>query len=627
MIGTVLGNRYEIVEKVGMGGMAVVYKAMDKLLNRYVAVKLLRSEFEGNEEFIRRFNIESQAAASLSHPNIVPIYDVGESKNLQYIVMEYLEGKTLKQYITEKKGHIYWKEAADISMQICSALEHAHSKHIIHRDIKPQNIMITKDGIVKVMDFGIARAANNVTTTMEAVGSAHYLSPEQARGGYTDQRSDIYSLGVLMYELFTGELPFDGESPVAVAMQHMQSEPRRPRSLNPDIPQPIEDIILKAMSKEQRLRYDSAANMLLDLKRAYADPDSDVVAKRLVNDDEKFGTRVMPPIVNIDMPLKEEKVTQKPLVRRSSEEEPPVRKTVPKKGGKKADTVAVAVGIVTVLIMAVIVGVIAFMMLGGPREEKEGEYTVPNLINYSLDQVKNELEDSEFGYSIAVQEFNADVPKDHVISQDPLPQEVLDKPCEIKLTVSMGAATFRLSDYTGEEGEEVQKLLEGADYALSVSIIQEDNEEIPEGRIIRHLPSAGAEMKSGDKIKLYVSKGADEDMAEVPPLSGLDENTAKTTIERNGFKVGEVIPIQSESKKGLVVDQSIVSGTMEKRGTEIDIYVSAGDGSEPQGNGNAPQEKPETPQGGNHGSEGEGGNNQPNNKPEANAPQTSDNGL
>ncbi len=625
MIGTVLGNRYEIVEKVGMGGMAVVYKAMDKLLNRYVAVKLLRSEFEGNEEFIRRFNIESQAAASLSHPNIVPIYDVGESKNLQYIVMEYLEGKTLKQYITEKKGHIYWKEAADISMQICSALEHAHSKHIIHRDIKPQNIMITKDGIVKVTDFGIARAANNVTTTMEAVGSAHYLSPEQARGGYTDQRSDIYSLGVLMYELFTGELPFDGESPVAVAMQHMQSEPRRPRSLNPDIPQPIEDIILKAMSKEQRLRYDSAANMLLDLKRAYADPDADIVMKKPVNDDEKFGTRVMPPIVNIDMPPKEEKKTEKPMVRRSAEEEQPVRKTVPKKSGKKADTVAVAVGIVTVLIMAVIVGVIAFMMLGGPHEDKEGEYTVPNLINYSLDQVKNELEDSEFSYSIAVQEFNADVPKDHVISQDPLPQEVLDKPCEIKLTVSMGAATFRLSDYTGEDGEEVQKLLEGADYALSVSIIQEDSEEIPEGIIIRHLPSAGAEMKSGDKIKLYVSKGADEDLAEVPPLLGLDENTAKLNIERSGFKVGEVISVQSESKKGLVVDQSIVSGTMEKRGTEIDIYVSAGDEPEPQPeNGNV---TPETPQGGNHGSEGEGGNSQPNNKPEENAPQTSDNGL
>ena len=314
MIGTVLGNRYELLEKVGIGGMAIVYKAMDRLLNRYVAVKLLRSEFQDNEEFIRRFNIESQAAASLSHANIVSIYDVGQSGALQYIVMEFIEGVTLKDYIAEKKGGIYWKEATNIAMQICSALEHAHSKHIIHRDIKPQNIMITSDGVIKVTDFGIARAASGGTTTMEAMGSAHYLSPEQARGGYTDQKSDIYSLGIVLYELYTGKLPFDGETPVAVAMQHMQSEAIKPRVINSDIPKSVENIILKAMSKEQRLRYDSASLMLADIKKAYTDPEASVSKDE--DDADKYGTKKLAPIVNITMPTDNEK----PVVRRSEEE-------------------------------------------------------------------------------------------------------------------------------------------------------------------------------------------------------------------------------------------------------------------------------------------------------------------
>lgn len=275
MEGKILGNRYELLCRVGTGGMAVVYKAKDKILNRFVAVKILREEFKENEEFIRRFNVESQAAASLSHQNIVQIYDVGEEDGLHYIVMEYLEGKTLKEYMNEKGGKLPWREAANFSMQICRALEHAHSKHVVHRDIKPQNIIMTEEGKLKVADFGIARAANNTTTvnsTAAAVGSAHYLSPEQARGGYTDCRSDIYSLGVVMYEMFTGRLPFDADTGVSVIMQHLHEQPEPPCSVNPEIPRGIEAIILKAMNKEQRLRYDNAKDILDDLIAVYRNP-------------------------------------------------------------------------------------------------------------------------------------------------------------------------------------------------------------------------------------------------------------------------------------------------------------------------------------------------------------------
>ncbi len=590
MIGKVLGNRYEIVEKIGVGGMAVVYKAMDKLLNRYVAVKLLRSEFEGNEEFIRRFNIESQAAASLSHPNIVPIYDVGQSGTLQYIIMEYIDGITLKQYISEKKGAIYWKEATDISMQICSALEHAHSKHIIHRDIKPQNIMINKDGVIKVTDFGIARAANNVTTTMEAVGSAHYLSPEQARGGYTDQRSDIYSLGVVMYELFTGRLPFDGETPISVAMQHMQADPIKPRAINPDIPQAIEDIILKAMSKEQRLRYESAAEMLADLKKAYTDPDAEI-KKAADEETDKFGTKIMPPIVNITMTDdggNSQPSAEKPLVRRTREqEEEKIRKTVPKtKQKKKGDTLAVVLAVITCLAVAGVLGFIVSNIVLGNRQV-EGEYRVPNLINLSLEEAQNAIKDTEFTIAIESRENSSTVPEDAIISQDPEARTVLDEPCEIRLVVSLGVATFRLDDYTGQDYAKVRDLLSGSDYGLKVTINMENSDTVPGGIIIRQLPSQGAEMKTGDSITLYVSEGAEEDLVKVPNLMGLDESAAKMAIVRNGLKLGNVIPYESDSEEGLVVNQSLVVDTMVERDTEIDIFVSTGKAEVQENNQNS----------------------------------------
>ncbi len=639
MIGTVLGNRYELLEKVGIGGMAIVYKAMDRLLNRYVAVKLLRSEFQDNEEFIRRFNIESQAAASLSHANIVPIYDVGQSGEHQYIVMEFIEGKTLKNYIAEKKGNIYWKEAVDISMQICAALEHAHSKHIIHRDIKPQNIMISNDSVIKVTDFGIARAANNGTMTMEAIGSAHYLSPEQARGGYTDQRSDIYSLGIVMYELFTGKLPFDGETPVAVAMQHVQKDPVKPKNINPDIPQSVENIILKAISKEQRLRYESATQMLADIRKVYADPETPV-AVETNEEDDKFGTRIIPPIITIDIP-NEEKV----VVRRKTEEEEPVKRKTKKKSNKK-NVVTIVAAVLTCFVIACVMGIGVAMVLNQSYNKLPEGTEVPSLLNLTYEQAKKALEDTGFSLAVADRVYNASYPENTIISQIPMAHDMVIQGSDIYVVISRGAESFKLRDYTGEDptvaeaeltakgidvriSEDISDSVEKGliirqfpsadstfkagdpitlfvssgpntfplgDYSgqeqaavkaeldekgITVVVATEFSDTVPEGIVIRHEPGVDAELKKGDSVTIYVSGGLEQ--ITMPELLGLTLEQAQAALGNHKLKLGEVKNVAS-GNVGLVVKQSINPHEVVQKGTVVDIYVGVSDGANPDEN-------------------------------------------
>ncbi|MDO4562865.1 MAG: Stk1 family PASTA domain-containing Ser/Thr kinase [Clostridia bacterium] len=572
MVGTVLGNRYDILEQVGSGGMAVVYKAKDKLLNRYVAVKVLRSEFKDDEEFIRRFNIESQAAASLSHQNIVPIYDVGQQDGVQYIVMEYIEGITLKEYIMQKRGSLYWKEATDISMQICSALEHAHGKHIIHRDIKPQNIIMTKEGQVKVTDFGIARAANNNTTNLSgaAIGSAQYISPEQARGGYTDGRSDIYSLGVVMYELYTGRLPFDGDNPVAVAMQHIQKPPKPPTDVNPAIPLSIEKIILKAMSKEQRLRYETAAQMLADIKRVYMDPEAKINTD--VPAVDEFGTRKMPPLVNIVIPAtNEEKEETDKRATVKTETETKKSKT---NEDKRKDRTAVAVAITTSLLLIAVIAFIAIRFAGNGSQG--GVVTVPNLMHLTLDKAQSEVENTGFTIAIEAYQNSSTVAENEIISQTPDARSTVDAPCEIRLVVSSGVASVLLEDYTGQDYRVVQNALTDEDVGLVVVITMEQSDTVPGGIILRQTPAVGTELKTGEKITLFVSSGTGEDMVNVPSLINHTEAEARVTIERAGLVLGSVIPYQSDSVRGLVVNQSLVADTLVPSGSEIDIFVSTG---------------------------------------------------
>jgi serine/threonine protein kinase len=378
MQGLILGNRYELLEKIGGGGMAVVYKARCRLLNRFVAVKILRDEFTDDEEFVKRFRVEAQAAASLSHPNIVSIFDVGHENNIHYIVMEYIDGITLKEYIT-RNGVLMWKDAAGVAIQICSAIEHAHKNHIIHRDIKPHNILLTREGIAKVTDFGIARAVSSSTITMvgSTIGSVHYFSPEQARGGFTDEKSDLYSLGITIYEMVTGRVPFDGESPVAVALKHIQNKAERPVDINPDIPRGINDIVMKSIRKDQSQRYQSASELLADLQKTLREPNRPFPVDN--GSVEEMPTRKLQAVGDVEYMDSEEideAETGKP-------------------GKKKKDRLSVWLGIITALIIGSIffyIGIKIVMPVILPEQTKD--FVVENYANRDFEEVRDELKES-----------------------------------------------------------------------------------------------------------------------------------------------------------------------------------------------------------------------------------------
>ena len=385
--GRLLGNRYEIMENIGNGGMAMVYKSKDHILNRYVAVKILRDEFTTDQEFIKRFSIEAQSAASITHPNIVSIYDVGQEGSLYYIVMELIKGKTLKDIIIEEGGPLPWKWSTNIAIQIASALETAHKNNIVHRDIKPHNIIITEDGIAKVTDFGIAKAVSNSTITAfgSTIGSVHYFSPEHARGGFTDAKSDLYSLGVVMYEMLTGKVPFDADTPVSVALKHMQEEPTPPIEINPKIPTSINDIILKAMRKDTSLRYQNATEMLNDLNRALKEPEGNFVD----NNEYKSAdaTRVIPTLHNEE--IKTEKRTKK-------------NKTFIEQHRK--------------LVLALIVVVLFLLSLGITigisKTNRVKDVAIPELVGLSREEAEAKIQDSNLTLVEVKEEYNIKVTDD-----------------------------------------------------------------------------------------------------------------------------------------------------------------------------------------------------------------------
>ena len=568
---TILGSRYELLERVGMGGMAIVYKAKDKMLNRFVAIKILREEFKENEDFIRRFKIESQAAASLSHQNIAQIYDVGEENGMNYIVMEFLEGETLKKHILSNDGALSRKEAMNYSMQICRALEHAHSKYVVHRDIKPQNIVLTESGKLKLADFGIARAANNTTTVNSknnmAVGSAHYLSPEQARGGYTDHRSDIYSLGVVMYEMFCGKLPFDAEESVSVVMQHLHEEPARPCEVNPDLPAGIEAIILKAMKKEQRLRYENATQILEDLVLVYQNPNIPVSALNAA--------------LNEDAPVQPVKKEPQKRTQRSTT-------TGQKRKKKKKSISGAAIALILLIVALLTAG--GFWIHGILFPDMGEEVEIPNLVGLMYEDAVEKAKEAstdhvKFNVRKGRDEFN-DAPKGTVIRQNPQSGKV-KKTREITVDISKGPVVLVLEDYSGQTFDEVKQKLE----KLGIKVVEEPiaNNELPVGTIINQNPKETTKLAAGETVTLYVA--VEQTLVDLKSVVGMDKEDAIEYLEKNHFKV---IPIDAESDSaiGEVFEQDLKPGKV-PMGSTVTIYISSGPGAEDPEDIDEPEPEPE----------------------------------
>lgn len=554
-IGKILDDRYEIIELIGSGGMANVYKALCHRLNRYDAVKIMRDETAANTELRRRFRAESQAVAMLSHPNIVSVYDVSHNDDVEYIVMELIDGITLKQYL-QKKSVLDPSEVLDFTIQTAKALEHAHSKGIIHRDIKPQNIMLLKDGMIKVADFGIASLENTVEENNgETVGSVHYIAPEQARGEAPDARSDIYSLGIVMYEMLTGRLPYVGNSDVEVAVKHMNTDPVTPRDIVPSIPEELERICLKAMNSNIDERYQTASEMLADLEQYKAQS----LAAHVLEDSEA---------VLIDS------------------EEPPRRRAQRSRRSKK---IALSSGILAVLLFVII----GFVFLNGyflkDLFSDPVKVKVDNFVGRYYEDVINDKDYKKI-YDFKVT-FKVDLEHEYgiILSQDPesgRSKTVSDKDSKIVVELVCAAETvddqkrlLKVPNIVNHEREEAISMVQDAGFTYSLE--QAPSDSITKGYVISTDPVAGAAADEGSEIKIIISTGPETVMTKVPQLKGLSKDAAIAKIESSNLSIGSISTAESDLDAGTVIDQNIAAGTEIEEHTKISITVSSG----PSGNG------------------------------------------
>jgi len=603
-IGRLLDNRYEILEVIGTGGMAVVYKARCHRLNRLVAIKILKDDFMEDEEFRRRFHSESQAVAMLSHPNIVSVYDVSTSITADYIVMELIDGITLKQYM-EKKGVLNWKETLHFAIQIAKALEHAHGRGIVHRDIKPHNVMVLKNGSVKVTDFGIARMMSKGNTlTKEALGSVHYISPEQAKGGRVDNRSDIYSLGVVMYEMMSGRPPYDGESPVSVAIQHINGGAALPSTLNPNIPGGLEQIIMKAMAHEPDNRFGTAAAMLTDLDEFRKNP-------AILFDYNAPGTDVVlhipkgPLVLDLNgaskttAEKKAETGNQRP---KTGERRPPERRT--KEGAaaaaqrrrqqearrrreaeadqrrNKAATIAIIICSV-----AMLVAVVIFLVIFLNNDVEDQKISVPSLINMVYADIKDSEKYADFNI-VGRHEYNDDYEEGIIFAQDPVAGTKVVRGERVQVVVSMGPQTapVTMPDVTNCTVEEAKDKL--VSLSLGLNIIEAErvhHDEIPAGVVISTDPELGVELEKGQTIVLYASKGKEIKKNPMPDLVGTaDKPVSKEDAEKqlNDMKMELVLEFPEEFsstvKPGYVTRTDPEADEELQTGQKVHVYISKG---------------------------------------------------
>lgn len=539
--------------------MAMVYRAKCHVLNRYVAVKILRDEFTTDEEFIKRFNTEAQAVASLTHPNIVSVYDVGHEGNLYYIVMELIQGRTLKEVIVSE-GALAWKWCVNVAIQIASALETAHKNNIIHRDIKPHNIIITEDGMAKVTDFGIAKAVSNSTITAfgTTMGSVHYFSPEHAKGGMTDAKSDLYSLGVVMYEMLTGKVPFDADTPVSVALKHIQEQPKEPITINPAIPTAVNKIVMKAMQKDPSLRYQNAGEMLRDLSISLKNPDTDFV--NMDSTVKDYPTQTISTIYT------------KPLEDKVKEKEKSMEKDKKKKnkffafiGRHKVISTIIALIILFVLTIAIT----SFAM----DKVTPKDIQIPDLAGLTLDEAKAKVEESKLQLEVTEERYDTEVEVGRIISQDPAHRTnfKIKEKSTIKVIVSLGQKIVKVPKVTGKTIEEAKQLLENED--LIVVEVEEPSKKIEAGYVISQDVPENTEVGAGSTVTVTVSTGVETSL--VPNVLGKTEAEAKKLIEDAGLKLATVLTSEDTTKdNGVVLKQSLEAGETVEKDSNITITVN-----------------------------------------------------
>ena len=591
-IGKLLDNRYEIMEQIGMGGMARVFRALDHRLNRQVAVKILREDLAEDAELRRRFHEESQAVAMLSHPNIVAVYDVSRSSDVEYIVMELIDGITLKQYMQKKGNKLNWREALHFITQIVKALGHAHSRGIIHRDIKPHNIMVLRDGSVKVADFGIARVASggHSTLTQEALGSVHYISPEQARGSHIDARSDLYSAGVVLYEMITGRLPFEGDTPVSVAIQHINSIPLSPREIDPAIPEALEAITMKAMAPDPDNRYLSADDMLADLEEFRKNPNINFdynVSGFQDDEDDVDKTQVLPTAASISRVGS--RVREPERVQNRSCSNPPPRRREREEDEEEYDDgprrpnwpIIGAVAAILVFVVALLYIMFSTAFSGSLGAQTQN-IRVPSVTGYLFSEAQANTELLNGFTLVQGETVESDQPAGTILQQDPNANDF----------VSGDNMTITVTVSSGEAEEVTMPPLEGKTLAQALSALQVDldlglrvdydsrseyHDTIPEGCVISTIPEEGTVLSEGQQVILVMSLGKEETPMVMPNLIGMDEETAKKTITDMGLVVGQVQPSPSdEQEAGKVWYQSVAVNASVTEGTTVDIFVSTG---------------------------------------------------
>lgn len=585
-IGRLLDNRYEILEVIGTGGMAVVYKARCHRLNRLVAIKILKDDNLGDADFRRRFHAEGQAVAMLSHPNIVSVYDVSTSLKADYIVMELIEGITLKQYMA-KKGVLNWKETLHFAIQIAKALEHAHSKGVVHRDIKPHNIMVLKNGAVKVMDFGIAcLISHGNTLTKEALGSVHYISPEQARGGRIDDRSDLYSLGVVMYEMMAGRPPYDGESPVSVAIQHINGGAVLPSVLNPNIPGGLEQIIMKAMARNVEERYPSATRMLADMDEFRKDPsilfdysgvspDAPLQIQKppipLHTDRDGNGMPELLPHADVKKPPATDRAEQKP---QPSQKEPPrPRKKAQPPKSNRGNIIAVTI---CSLVAVIALGIFMAILLGGGLAPVERWVTVPNLVGQEFDQLP------EYSFLIINKEeaYDPSVPAGRIISQKPEANIQVVENSRIVVTVSLGPVPniVKMIDLKGKTRDWTEDYLNGQKLDLKLEIKEEYSEEVAEGSVIRSSPSKNSVLSQGQTVTLWISIGPKIQIGGMPYVIGKNREEAVKILQQQDLNLQIVFDefYDATIPVGTVTESEPSRGTKLKTGQTVVLRVCLG---------------------------------------------------